>query len=500
MFDFFSFYKLFKNNNAFYIHGIYYSYEWLGRVVSVISDELLKVNSTSDNIGLIVQDNIDTYCSLLAILHSGYGYVPINPGNPQERNLNIINQAKIEVIIINGNCLVPNYLINIGCKVISIDIQSIFNGIEYREPISVSNNKNAYVLFTSGSTGIPKGVPISRGNLFSFLDTFNELFPTIDSNDRFLQMYDLTFDASVMHIFPALIHGACIYTIKNKGIKYLEAIRALQDYNITFALLMPSMLSYLHNYFDSINLPNLHYSLFGGEAVPSHLINEWCLCVPNAELFNAYGPTEATVFFMVHKMDKNKILEEAYNNIIYIGKPVKNATILLLDDEGNYVNNNSMAELCVSSPQLTKGYLNQSLNYKSFFIGTVEGKEKVFYKTGDIVCKNNEGIYSYINRKDNQVQIDGHRIELGEIENTAQLFFKKSIVAVAITYENTAEVIRIALFIVNEAFDSSALKQFCFSNLPSYMVPDKFIRIDELPLTVNGKTDRDKLSEFALLK
>jgi D-alanine--poly(phosphoribitol) ligase subunit 1 len=478
----------FRSDNAFCIDEKFYTYYDFTRNISKIRKALHTYSLSSKNIGLVANDDIETYASIFAIWFEGYAYVPLHPNQPIERSLEIASQANIELII---NSVDNNMFPNIR-TINSANLQ--FTEL-LLQPELTSDDNLAYILFTSGSTGKPKGVPIIRKNLGAFIDSFYSVGFQIDNNDRCLQCFDLTFDVSVQSFLVPLLKGACAYTIPHDQIKYSYVYGLLEDHQLTFGVMAPSMLRYLRPYFDEIEAPSMKYCILTAEASPVDLINEWSKCIPNAEIFDFYGPTEATIYCTYYKFITNGI-NKHYNGMLSIGKAMRGITSIIIDEEKNILATNEKGELCISGDQLTPGYWkNSEKNETSFFEKKVGDILQRFYKTGDLCYLDDDGDIMYSGRIDFQVKIQGFRIELGEIEHHARESVNGRN-AIAVAFENSTGNTEIALCIEGELADTTSLLENLKSKMPYYMIPTKILVRKEFPLNSNGKIDRNMLKKL----
>ena len=480
--------EIFAAENAFCINEHFYTYKDFSEHISKVRSALKLAGSKSANIGLVANDDIETYASIFAIWLEGLAYVPLHPLQPVERSMEIISQANINLVINSlSNNLFPS--------VQTIEsAQLIFTG-PLLKPADTPETSTAYILFTSGSTGKPKGVPIMRKNVGAFMQSFFEAGFRVNNTDRCLQCFDLTFDVSVQCFLTPLVKGACTYTVPHDQIKYSYVYGLMEDQQLTFGVMAPSMIRFLRPYFDEINAPAMRYCILTAEASPVDLVKEWSACIPNAEVYDFYGPTEATIYCTYYKFN-TKGNNKELNGMVSIGKPMNGVKAIITDEEKNIVGANSKGELCICGDQLTAGYWNNpEKNTECFFEMVTDGVTERFYKTGDLCYMDDEGDIMYSGRLDFQVKIQGYRIELGEIEHHArQSINGKNAVAIAVN-NNTGNT-EIILFVEGDMADSNEVSAYLKAKLPYYMLPAKVLIKEEFPLNTNGKVDRIALKKL----
>lgn len=470
------------NNNAFCIADRFYSYSDLAKYISKIRKAIQSAKNKRGNIGLVANDDIETYASIFAIWLEGFAYVPLHPHQPVERSLEIIAQADIDLVISSS----PKNLFPASQTIESARLE--FAEL-ILQPKPTPENALAYILFTSGSTGKPKGVPIMRSNVGAFIESFLAVGFEIKHSDRCLQCFDLTFDVSVQSFLVPLVKGACVYTIPHDQIKYSYVYGLLEDHKLTFGVMAPSMLRYLRPYFAELNIQSMKYCILTAEASPLDLLKEWSNCIPDAEIYDFYGPTEATIYCTYYKFNKNGI-NKHLNGMLSIGKAMKGLTAIILDENGHILGANQKGELCISGGQLTQGYWhNPEKTTASFLEIDFGGTATRFYKTGDSCYFDNDGDIMLAGRLDYQVKIQGYRIELGEIEYHARECLHGQN-AIAIAFENKTGNSEIALFVESESADNDVLIEYLKSKMPYYMVPTKILCNAKFPLNANGKIDR----------
>ena len=476
-----------SSNTAFCIQEQTYTYrDFAGKIGGIAQLIQEKGWPPQARIGVVTSNRLETYATIIALWMNRMVLVPISPANPIQRNAHIIKQTTINRLIafeekeIEG-LLLPNEVALIETK----DVGA--------RPISTSTDHHAsdllYILFTSGSSGFPKGVPINKGNLEAFIEAFLAIGHPLGPEDRFLQPFDFTFDVSVQCYVLPLLLGASIYPVPQEGIKFLNAVRIMKDHQITFANLVPSTLAYLKPYFEQIHLPKLKYSLFAGEALSLALATSWAQCVPQAIIENHYGPTEATILSLYHRLNPSHPI--AYHGVVAIGKPYPHFTMAIMDKMGIPVSDGEQGELWISGPQITPGYWNnEAKNATSFAV--LDGIR--YYKTGDLVQQNERGEVLFCGRIDHQVQIQGYRVECQEVAFQVQHLTAQKVWVD--TYEVNG-VQNLVLFVEQlHADDHALLIEGMRARLPAYMVPSKIISVPQFKFNLSGKIDRQALRQL----
>jgi amino acid adenylation domain-containing protein len=476
---------------AFVIKDREYTYADLARCISGIRHTLHCAKDCRNGIvGVYTDDSLETYASIFAIWFEGMTFLPLNPKFPVARNLEILRITDTTTLLYAG-IKPPDDIQQVGMELIS-------TAGRFDDPADltlkpVSEESMLYILFTSGSTGIPKGVPISRRNFHAFLRAFMGNNTHWNAADRFLQMFDLTFDVSVQCFTVPLLLGASIYTVSQEQIKYLAVYRILEKYHPTVAVMVPSVISFLRPYLEKIFLPAIRHTVFTGEAVPLSLVEAWLRCCPNTRIDDCYGPTEATIYCLSYRWDDSNRQVKSHQGVVSIGKPLQGITACIVDGKGRPVKPGTKGELIVAGDQVTEGYLNSTEKNKTSFIELETNRVRQrFYRTGDLVFADAEGDYMYCGRLDDQVQVQGFRVELGEIEFQAGKFLHQE-KCIALAGSNQSGNTEIYLFITGQEKSIPGLTAHLQSALPFYMQPNKVILLESIPLNSSGKTDRNQL-------
>lgn len=486
------------NNNkgwAFCIEDTYYSYSELNNRVTGIISELNNYSSflKGKKVAVVCTNDINTYASLLACWISGYAYVPLGLQNPDERNLDILKDAEIGVILSTKN-LDPvtyvNYKVILTTSVKISKTSTIING-------NIGADALAYVLFTSGSTGKPKGVPITFKNLSAFLNAFENSPILYTSKDKCLQMYDLTFDVSIASFLNAMLHGCCIYTVSDKGVKYLNVLKTIHKYKVEILQIVPSIIKLGAPLLSRLDFSHVKFCIVSGEATTYDLLEKIEVLMPNAKIYNYYGPTEATIYCSYHLYNETK--PKLYNGMLALGKSFKGISFEIVNpDTLIKVEKGTKGELLISGNQVTKGYLNlPEKNKVSFVRIEINGESKIYYRSGDMCYEDDDNDFYYCGRFDNQVKVQGFRIELSEIEFKVLELFK--INNVAVTYTNKTDTVEIVLVVEtkNSYLREEIIKELK-NELPLYMIPTKIVEIQDFPINTSSKIDRVKLKEYVI--
>lgn len=386
------------------------SYKQLNDRANTISQNLLAhLEQHNKIVGLCIDRSVEMVVGMLAILKAGCAYLPIDPEYPKERIDFMLNDAGVNVILTEQK--LENLFSQSHITLLNVDDTE---NTEYTPNISTPKVKPtdlAYVIYTSGSTGKPKGVPITHQNIIT--STAGRLSFYDDNPNAFLLMSSISFDSSKAGIFWTLCTGGNLVVTEKRIEQDIDKIgNLINQHSVTHTLMLPSLYNLILQHIDSNNLTSLKTVVVAGEACGKHILVNHFKKLPELKLYNEYGPTEATVWCVAHKIEK----EDIKNATIPIGKPVANAKIYLLDELSNPVPFGSIGEIYIGGPALTTGYINRlDLNEAAFFENPFNPNEKL-YKTGDIGRYSNNKTIEFLGRADQQIKIRGFRVELSEIE------------------------------------------------------------------------------------
>lgn len=350
-----------------------------------------------------------------------------------------------------------------------------------------------YVLFTSGSTGVPKGVTINHRSVIDYIDWVTETFE-ITQQDSFGNQAPFYFDNSILDIYSTIKTGATTYIIpKNLFAQPVPLLEYLKEKKINTIFWVPSALIVVAKLkaFRNVDLSDtLQRVLFCGEVMPNKQLNIWRKFLPDVLYANLYGPTEITdacTYYIVER-------EFADDEPLPIGIPMANTDILILNDKDEPVSGDEVGELCVRGTSLSMGYYNNPEKTREAFVQNPLNPcvPETIYRTGDLVKYNDYGEIVYLSRKDFQIKHMGHRIELGEIETAVSSL--PEIALCCCLYDEKRQ--KIVLFIEEEELDKAYINGQISRLVPEYMLPNKVVTLQKMPINANGKIDRVKLKEF----
>ena len=433
--------------------------------------------------------------SFMGVAYSGCFYSPIDTEMPPSRVNKILEVLKPEIVI-TTNKLKTNFE------------KFNFYGsyIIYEETICSEEDETAvkpytekivdtdllYVLFTSGPTGVPKGVSICHRSVIDYIDWVTETF-NITQKDTFGNQAPFYFDNSILDIYSCMKTGATLNIIPKKLffqpvplLEYIKYNKINTIFWVPSALIVVSKLKAFRNVDLSDTLKRV---LFCGEVMPNKQLNIWRKFLPNVTYANLYGPTEITDACTYYIVDR----EFSDDEPLPIGIPMSNTDILVLNDEDKLVTDDEVGELCVRGTSLAMGYYNNPEKTRSAFVQNPLNKAvpEIIYRTGDLVRYNEYREIIYISRKDFQIKHLGHRIELGEIETAISSLEEVTLNCCLYDEKNQ----RIVLF-VDAQVDRDYIKERIEKLVPEYMIPGKVIYLENMPINANGKIDRIKLKEL----
>lgn len=456
-----------------------------GRVASRLAEAGVRPGQI---IGLWLPRGIDLLVMQAGIAKVGAAWLPFDADTPVERiavcldDANAAGIVSCEQFLGNLRQLASTIWIAENLLNSAVPLQTLL-----RRPEGLSPHHPAYVIYTSGSTGKPKGIEITQGSICHFLRSENAVLG-VRGTDRVYQGFSVAFDMSFEEIWISYLVGATLWIAPKELASDPEALpRALAEHNVTVLHTVPTLLALFSQDIPSLRLINL-----GGEMCPQALVNRWAR--PSRQLFNTYGPTEATV---------SASLAELYaNEPVTIGWPLPNYGMLIIDPaiENGLIllSRGEIGELCITGPGVAAGYLGRpDLSSQKFLANPWAGgkSDQRLYRTGDLARIEADGRVQCFGRTDDQVKIRGFRIELGEIEAT--LAQQPGIATVAVVLHHDAGIDQLIAFIVpenNVDISAATLRHALGACLPPYMVPGQFVSVTGMPRLASGKIDRKALT------
>lgn len=455
---------------------------------------LCKLGCYNEPILIIMDKHPNEIVAFLSVIYAGCFYVPIDAEMPSKRISVISETTKARYIICDEKNLDLANKID-GAQTITFG-ELVANPIDNYALSDVRNRQidtdAIYVVFTSGSTGIPKGVSACHRSVIDYTETLSCALG-FNENNVFGNQTPLYFDAPLKEIMPTLKFGATTYFIPKKLFMFpIKLVEFLNENKINTICWVVSALTMISAFgvFDKLKPEFLTTVAFGSEVFPIKQFNIWKRALPRASFYNLYGPTEATGMSCYWRADR----ELGEGEAIPIGRPFKNTRILLIDEAGKRVNPGEVGEIYICGTCVTLGYYSNKKKTEEAFVQNPlnSSYRDIVYKTGDLARYNEYGELVFVSRRDYQIKHMGHRIELGEIEAAADSIAGVS--RACCIYDNDKKKIRMFYIgAVEEVELMSCLKEY----IPRYMLPNTIVKLDQLPLTPNGKLDRLALSQLS---
>ncbi|HEX4885769.1 MAG TPA: amino acid adenylation domain-containing protein, partial [Casimicrobiaceae bacterium] len=423
-------------------------------------------------------------------------YLPVATDHPAERIDYMLRDGGVTLLLVHART--AGRFAGGRVRVLDLDDPGLVAGPSANAPPAGGPRDVAYVIYTSGSTGKPKGVMIEHRSVVNRLHWMQRRYP-IGEGDVILQKTPYHFDVSVWELFWWALTGAKLCFLAPGGERFpLAIVDTVRRHGVTTMHFVPSMLSVFLEYLEGreaivdAHLRSVRRVFASGEALaPSHVrrFNALWGSRTGARMTNLYGPTEATVDVTYFDCPAGGAIE-----CVPIGRPIDNTKLYVLRD-GAQVPIGAAGELCLAGVGLARGYLNNAPLTAEKFVDNPAAPGERIYRTGDVARWLPDGNVEYLGREDHQVKIRGLRIELGEIENTLRDHPGIADCAVVVRQPSETVAIIVAYIVCRGAPDVEALKAHLRRHLPEYMVPNRFERLDALPLTPSGKTDRKALPE-----
>ncbi len=464
------------------------TYAELNRAANRLANELLRQGAgRTSRIGICLERSPELIIAMLAALKIGGSYVPLDPAYPRERLAFMIEDLGIGVVVSARASM--QKLAQVSASTVYLD-GSTQIADEDNPPIDSHIDDIAYVMYTSGSTGLPKGVEVPHRAIVRLL--MGTDYARFGPDEIFLQLAPPSFDASTFEIWGALLHGSTLVLHPFGVPSPAELGEVLRRNGVTTLWLTSSLFNTIIDEMPEA-LSSVRQLLTGGEALSVPHVRRALHALPETQIINGYGPTESTTFACTFRIPRP--LPEALPSIP-IGQPIANTGVYILNSALQPVPVGAAGELCIAGDGLARGYVNAPELNAQRFLANPFGPGKL-YRTGDLARYLHDGNIEFLGRLDDQLKIRGFRIEPGEIESALCRHPAVKSAAV-VAHEGKSHDRTLAAYVVareGEALTTDTLRWFLKQKLPAYMLPARFVFVEALPLTPNGKLDRTRLPQ-----
>jgi len=444
-----------------------------------------------DRVLVCADRSIELIVSILSVYNIGAVFVPVDPSYPDERIKYTLEDSGAKYILAQDYLLATLPMDGLVPLTLGYEASG-----EIAAPIGVdmSGEDSAYIIYTSGSSGKPKGVQVSASSVSKKVFSVANYYQIKDSH-RFLLFSSICFDASITQLLVPLVQGASLVIRPADVSDPIDILGYIRNNEVTHIHIVPDYLQAIIDVCEKDHFlsTKLEAVICGGDKFSKNLLVKWNeLNHDNSiSIYNSYGPTEATVTSCIYKYEPSENDCLSYDSLP-IGKPLADTKCYVVDESLNTLPQGAVGELLIGGSGIAEGYVNATEVNQSSFIKS-DTKKACYYRTGDLVRKLQSGDYIFVGRKDRQVKVRGFRIELGEIEKTINILLKREAsVAVINSSENGDKDISVYIEKI-VSLDKDDICAYLSEHLPEYMVPREVILIDKIPRTVSGKLDQSSL-------